>query len=120
MLQFLLMLLIWQSPPSTTPCQARIELQRQGGLLIITGHCRNLQPIAARYRYEMALQRESAGGHSRNTQRGEVSVEPQQEVALSQTRVNADPKGTYRVYLRVFDAEGHTLAQDSVLQTPTR
>ena len=114
------MLLIWQGPSSATPCQARIELQRQGGLLIITGHCRNLQPVAAHYRYEMALQRESAGGHSRNTQRGEVSVTPQREVSLSQTQINAGPQDTYRVYLSLFDTEGHTLAQDSIVQTPTR
>ena len=120
MLQFLLMLLIWQSPPSIAPCQARIELQHRGDLLIITGHCRNLQPIAARYRYEMALQRESAGGHSRNAQRGEVSVNPHQEVSLSQTQVNAGPQDTYRIYLSVFDTGGRTLAQDSIFQTPAR
>lgn len=114
------MLSLWQTSPSNAPCRARLELHQQDGLLIITGHCRNLQPITAHYRYEMALQRESAGGHSRNTQRGEVSVTPQQEVSLSQTQVNAGPQDAYRIYLSVFDTEGHTLAQDSIVQTPTR
>lgn len=115
-----ILLLAWQNVAALTPCQARIELQRQGGLLIITGHCRNLQPVAAHYRYEMALQRESAGGHSRNTQRGEVSVAPHQEVSLSQTQINAGPQDSYRIYLSVFDAEGRTLAQDSIFQNPAR
>lgn len=117
---WLFVLSAWQSAGTPAQCQARLETYARDGMLTVTGYCRNLQPTAAHIRYEMALQRESAGGHSRNTQRGEVNVAPQQEVALSQTRVNADPKGAYRVYLRVFDAEGHTLAQDSVLQTPTR
>lgn len=113
------MLLLWQAPPPA-PCQARLELQRQGDLLIITGHCRNLRPVAAYYRYEMTLQRESTGNHSRSTQRGEVSVAPNQEISLSQTRVNAQPQDTYRIQLSVFDAEGRTLAQDSIFQTPAR
>ena len=119
MLFFFLLLATWQGTDAPAPCQARLELKQQDGLLTITGHCRNLQPTAAHYRYEMAMQREGAGGHSRNTQRGEVSVAPQQEVSLSQTRVNAGPQDTYRIYLRVFDAEGHTLAQDSAVQNPT-
>lgn len=116
MFQFLFTLLIWQSPPAATPCQARLELQRQDGLLVITGHCRNLRPTTAHYRYEMTFQHESAGGNSRNIQRGEVSVASQEEVSLSQTRVNAGSQDTYRIYLNVFDMEGHTLAQDSVIQ----
>ena len=114
------MLLLWHSPPPAAPCQARLELQRQGDLLVITGHCRNLQPVAAHYRYEMALQHEGTGGHSRSTQRGEANVAPNQEISLSQTRVNARPQDTYRVHLSVFDTEGRTLAQDSILQTPAR
>jgi hypothetical protein len=113
------MLLAWQTPPAAS-CLARLELQQQDGMLTLVGHCRNLQPAAAHFRYEMALQRESAGGTSRSTQRGEVDVAPQQEVALSQTRVNAGPHDTYRVHLRVFDGQGHTVAQDSIVHTPTR
>ncbi|MBJ6107397.1 hypothetical protein JAO73_00130 [Hymenobacter sp. BT523] len=120
MLFFLLLQAFWQGPNGTVPCQARLELHQADGLLTVTGHCRNLQPTAARYRYEMALRREGAGGRSQNTQRGEVSVAPQQEVSLSQTRVNVGGQDTYRILLRVFDADGHTLAQDSVVQHPTR
>lgn len=119
---FFLLLLHTAGPGAAapTPCQARLELQQQNGLLTVTGHCRNMQPTAARYRYELALQRESAGGHSQNTQRGEISVASQQEVTLSQTQINAGPQDTYRIYLRVFDLAGHALAQDSVVQNPTR
>lgn len=120
MLFFLLLLhAAGPGPTSPAPCQARLELQQQNGLLTVTGHCRNLQPTAARYRYELALQRESAGGQSQNTQRGEISVASQQEVALSQTQVNTGSQDTYRIYLRVFDMTGHTLAQDSIIQNPT-
>ena len=120
MLFFLLLFAMGHGIGAPVPCQARLELQQQDGLLTITGHCRNLQPTTAHYRYEMAMQRESTGGHSRNIQRGEFSVAPQQEVSLSQTQVNAGPQDTYHIYLSVFDAEGHTLAQDSIVQTPTR
>ena len=102
------------------PCQARLETKQQDGMLTVTGHCRNLLPTAAHYRYEMSLMRESPGGHSQNTQRGEFDLAPQQEVALSNTRVNASPQDTYRIHLRVLDAQGHIVAQDSASQIPTR
>ncbi|AMJ67444.1 hypothetical protein AXW84_19960 [Hymenobacter sp. PAMC 26628] len=114
------MLAAWQRPETIIPCQARLELHQQDGLLTVTGHCRNLGPAAARYRYELALLRESSGGRSQNTQRGEFDVAPAQEVSLSQTRVNAGPQDTYRIHLRVFDLQGHTLAQDSAVQIAPR
>jgi len=120
MLFIILMLTAWQSAGAAGPCQARLELQQQSGLLTVTGHCRNLQPGTARYRYELAVLRESAGGRSQNTQRGEVSVDSQQEVSLSRTQVNAGPQDTYQIHLRVLDLEGHVLAQDSAIQRPTR
>jgi hypothetical protein len=120
MIFLLLMLTGWQSVGAPGPCQARLELQQQSGLLTVTGHCRNLQPAAARYRYELAVVRESAGGRSQNTQRGEFSVDPQQEVSLSRTQVNAGPQDGYQIHLRVLDLDGHVLAQDSATQRPTR
>jgi hypothetical protein len=120
-MRFLLMLLAaWQSAGTPAPCQARLDTHDQDGMLTVTGYCRNLTATPERYRYELTLHRESNGNLSQNTQRGEFAAAPQREVSLSQTRVNAGPQDTYRIYLRVFDTEGHTLAQDSLIQTPTR
>jgi hypothetical protein len=105
-----------QNPVAPSPCQARLELHQQEGLLTVTGHCRNLLPSAGRYRYELLTVREGAGGRSQNTQRGEFEVAPQQEVSLSQTRVNVSPQDGYRIQLRVLDLAGRAVAQDSASQ----
>ena len=116
----LLFLAAWQNAAAPAPCRAHLELRQQDGYLSVTGHCTSLLPTTARYRYELSMQRESSGGHSQNTQRGEFEVAPEQDVALSNTRVNASGQDTYRVYLRVLDLDGHTVAQDSAVQVPTR
>ena len=118
---FLLLLLgHWQSAAAPTPCRAHLELHQQDGFLTVTGHCRSLLPTAAHYHYELLLLRESAGGRSQNTQRGEFDVAPEQEVALSQARVNASAQDTYRIQLRVLDLAGRTVAQDSAVQVAAR
>ncbi len=118
---WLLLLAAWPSVAATpSPCRAHLELQQQDGYLSITGHCTSLLATSARYRYELSMQRESSSGHSQNTQRGEFDVAPAQDVALSHTRVNASVQDTYRVYLRVLDLAGHTVAQDSAVQVPAR
>ena len=118
MLFLFILLSAWQG---TEPqCQVRLELRRHDGLLTITGHCRNLLPTTEHYRYELALWRGNPSGTSQNSQRGVFSAAPQEEVVLSQTQINADPRGSYRIHLRVFDIEGHTLARDSAVQNPTR
>jgi hypothetical protein len=120
MLQFLFLLFAWQSPPTPSPCQARLELHQQDGMLTVTGHCRNLLPTAGRYRYELSTLREGNGGRSQNTQRGEFEVASQQEISLSQTRINATTQDSYRIHLRVLDLTGHTVAQDSASQVAAR
>ena len=117
---WLLLLAAWPgaAAPTPAPCRAHLELHQQDGYLTITGHCTSLLAAPARYSYELSMQRESRGGHSQNTQRGEFDVAPAQDVALSQTRVNVSGQDTYRVYLRVRDLAGRTVAQDSVVQAP--
>lgn len=117
MLFLLILMSVWQGAESSPPCQARLELQRHDGLLTITGHCRNLLPTAERYNYELVLRREGPGGSSQNSQRGVFGAAPQQEVALSQTQINAGLHDSYSIHLRVYDAAGHILAQDSVIQS---
>lgn len=119
---FFLLLLLTALQPSETPmpCRARLEIQHQDGLLTVTGRCRNLLPTAGRYRYELSLIREGAGGRSQNTQRGEFEVAPQQEVSLSQSRVSISAQDTYRIHLRVLDISGQLMSQDSATQASTR
>lgn len=116
----LLFLTAWHGMAGPAPCRAHLELRQQDGYLTVVGHCTSLLPTAAHYRYELSMLRESSGGRSQNTQRGEFEVAPSQEVALSQTRVNASAQDTYRVHLRVLDLAGHTVAQDSAVQVPAR
>lgn len=120
MFPLLLLLAAWQGAGAPEPCRARLELHQQNGFLTVTGRCRSLLPTTARYRYELSLLRESAGGRSQNTQRGEFDVAAAQEVALSQAQVNATAQDTYRIHLRVLDLAGHTVAQDSAVQTAAR
>jgi hypothetical protein len=117
-----LLLLLSGGPRAAAPapCRAHLELRQQDGFLTVTGHCQSLLPATARYRYELTLLRESAGGRSQNTQRGEFDVAPAQEVALSQARVNASAQDTYRIHLRVLDLAGHVVAQDSATQGSAR
>ncbi|NML65734.1 hypothetical protein HHL22_11005 [Hymenobacter sp. RP-2-7] len=119
---WLLLLAAWPGAAALgpVPCRAHLELQQQDGYLSITGHCTNLLPTAARYRYELSMLREGSGGRSQNTQRGEFDAAPAQDVALSHTRINATAQDTYRVHLRVLDLAGHVVAQDSAVQVPAR
>lgn len=114
-----LLLAAWQNSDAS-PCLARLEMHQQNGFLTVVGHCRNLRPTAGHYRYELSLQRESAGGRSQNTQRGEFDLAPQQEVSLARSQVNAGPQDTYRIHLRVLDQAGQVVAQDSAAQVPAR
>ena len=116
----LILLMAGQGTEVPAPCQARLELHQQDGLLTVTGHCRNLMPTTGRFRYELSLLRESSSGRSQNTQRGEFNVAPQQEIALSQSSVNTYSKDTYRIFLRVLDFAGHTVAQDSASRVAVR
>lgn len=119
MLFLFLLLGMWQDAGTPGPCQARIELQQHGNMLTVTGHCRNLLLTAASYRYELAMLRESNGNRSQNVQSGAFDAPAQADVALSQSSVNAGPQDVYRIHLRVFDLDGHTLAQDSAIQVST-
>lgn len=120
MIFLLLILGSWSRAAAPMPCRAHLELHQQDGFLTVTGHCQSLLPTAAHYRYELSLLRESAGGRSQNTQRGEFDVAPAQEVSLSQARVNASAQDTYRIHLRVLDLAGYTVAQDSAVQVSGR
>lgn len=103
-----------------SPCQATLQLTRQGEWLIITGHCRSLMAQPARYRYQLQLLRESRGGRSQNAQSGEFLLAGQQEAEVGRVQVNAGPQDHYRAQLLIFDLSGIPVAQDSISQATTR
>lgn len=100
-------------PPA---CQARLELVRQAQFLTVTGHCRNLLDAPARYRYQLLVRHQSAGGQSQNKQAGEFTLLPQQEAVLSRVQLQASPQDHYSAKLLIFDEAGRAVAQDSTSQ----
>lgn len=100
------------------PCQAHLELTHQGQLLTVAGHCRNLLPTPAHYRYQLLLVRQSSVGRSQSVQGGEFDLAPQQEVRLSEVRANVLGRDRYRALLLILDPMGHIVARDSAEQGP--
>lgn len=103
-----------QVPP---PCQARLELTRHDQLLIVAGHCRSTAPAPARYRYQLLVTRQSRAGRSQNSQGGEFTLLPNQDLVLSQVRVSALAHDEYRAQLLIFDLRGQIIARDSADQS---
>jgi len=99
--------------PYATPCQVRFVLQVQPRQLAASGYCRNLLDQPARYYYQLTTER---WGRSRaiDTQSGSFVVGARQEAELAQAQLRATAGDHYRLRLRVFDAGGRLLAQDSV------
>ncbi|GGE97086.1 curli-like amyloid fiber formation chaperone CsgH [Hymenobacter cavernae] len=100
------------------PCEAHLDLGREGTILTVTGRCRNLLATPGHYRYELLLDRQGQGGRSHNQQGGAFDVPPRQEAVLARQQLNATPKDALRIRLRILSQEGRLLAQDSVLQSP--
>lgn len=105
-------------PKPAAMCQAKLVGQLQNGQLQITGYCRNQTnaPLAATY--ELTMEREGRSGSTHNTQGGRISLEPAQELALSQTTINYQPADACSIRLKVFDEQGQLLAQDSLIHQP--
>ena len=95
------------------PCEAKLQLQQQEQLLTVTGLCRSLLSGPARYRYQLLVVRQGAGGRSQNSQGGEFTLAAGQETVLSRVRLNAAPHDRYSAVLRVFDESGQAVALDS-------
>lgn len=98
------------------PCQAVLDLRWHEHLLTVTGHCRSQLAQAARYRYQLVVVRQGAGGRSQNSQGGEFVLPPQQDAVLAEVRLNAGPHDVYLARLLVFDLNGQPVAQDSARQ----
>ena len=99
------------------PCQARLELRLHDQLLTVAGHCRSLAPAPTRYRYQLLLLRQSRGGRSQNSQGGEFTLLPNQDLVLSEVRVSALAHDEYQAKLLIFDLHGQVVARDSVDQS---
>lgn len=105
--------------PVPGPCQARLELAQHGQLLTVAGHCRSTAPAPARYRYQLLVLRQSRAGHSQNSQGGEFTLLPNQDLVLSEVRVNALAHEKYQARLLIFDLTGQIIARDSANQATT-
>lgn len=105
------LLALYQAAPM--PCLAELRLSQEGQLLHITGSCRSQLAQVAQYRYELRTQRASSAGRSTTTQSGRFELPARQEVTLSQVSLNAGADTHYHLRLLVYDASGHTVAQDS-------
>ncbi|GAB3635525.1 hypothetical protein GCM10027422_11150 [Hymenobacter arcticus] len=90
-----------------------MALREQDGLLHITGSCRSQLAQAAQYRYELRTHRTGQVGQSNTTQGGRFELPAGQEVTLSQVSLSAGTNAHYHLHLLVYDAAGHTVAQDS-------
>ncbi|KAA9327182.1 hypothetical protein F0P96_18265 [Hymenobacter busanensis] len=115
-----LLVLLAATDSSTPVCHARLELIQTGLNLTIAGHCQNATNQAAHLRYELLTEKRGRSGSSRNAQSGGVEVAPGQDVVLSRTTINLDPRDFYRVHLRLLDAQGTVVAADSVVHQPAR
>lgn len=101
------------------PCQARVELTQHDQLLTVAGHCRSTAPTAARYRYQLLVMRQSRTGRSQNSQGGEFTLLPNQDLVLSEVHVSALAHDEYQVKLLIFNLQGQIVARDSVDQAAT-
>ncbi|QJX46572.1 hypothetical protein HMJ29_06320 [Hymenobacter taeanensis] len=86
----------------------------------MTGHCRSLAAQAATYKYELLLLRRGPGGQSSNKQQGHFELKPGQTVTLSEVRLNLDERTSFVGQLRILDAAGQLVAQDSVRHVASR
>ena len=100
------------------PCQARLELTQHDQLLTVAGHCRSIAPAPARYRYQLLVIRQSRAGRSQNSQGGEFTLLPNQDLVLSEVRLSALAHDEYQAKLLIFDLQGQIVARDSVNQSP--
>ncbi|WP_325135327.1 curli-like amyloid fiber formation chaperone CsgH [Hymenobacter sp.] len=119
MYALLLLAALWGAlgrPQAAPPCQARLRLSQEAQLLTLTGQCQSLLDEPARYRYQLLVRRRGAGGQSQNTQSGEFALPARQAATLSTVRLQVAPTDSYQARLTIFDAEGRTVAQDSVSQ----
>ena len=99
------------------PCQARLELTKHDQLLTVAGHCRSTAPAPARYRYQLLVMRQSRNGRSQNSQGGEFTLLPNQDLVLSEVHVSALAHDEYQAKLLIFDLTGQIVARDSVDQS---
>ena len=105
------------APAGPTPCEVHLVLTRQPQLLAASGVCRSLLDQPARYRYQLVTERWGRNS-SRSSQGGTFELGPHQEAQLAQATVNVGPTDHYLLRLRVYDAAGQLVAQDSVRQDP--
>lgn len=116
----LLLLLGAASTPweGVVPCEAHLILTRQPQqILVASGVCRSLLGEPARYHYQLVAERWGRNS-SCSSQGGTIELGAHQETQLAQTTVNLSPTDHFLLRLRVYDAAGRLVAQDSARQDP--
>jgi hypothetical protein len=101
----------------TGPCQARVELTQHDQMLTVAGHCRSIITAPARYRYLLVVRQQSRAGRSQNSQSGEFTLLPNQDLVLSEVHVSALAHDQYSAQLLIFDLREQIVARDSVDQS---
>ena len=118
MLRFLLLVLLRASDLESAgpaPCEVHLVLAHQPQRLAASGYCHSLLDQPASYRYELTSRRWGRNS-STSTQGGAFELGAHQDAQLAQAQVNVAPGDHYVLRLRVFDAAGQLVAQDSVRQ----
>ncbi|MBD2716343.1 hypothetical protein KBK19_14985 [Microvirga sp. STR05] len=107
----------YQDKTVTAPqCTAELVASKADGLTTITGYCSSLSSQTQRYTYTLELAKQGAGGQSSNRQQGGFELAPSQTVRLSQISIGADAGTRFKGRLRILDANGQLVAQDSIAQ----
>ncbi|QDA60221.1 curli-like amyloid fiber formation chaperone CsgH [Hymenobacter jejuensis] len=107
-----------QKAEGPASCKAQLETHLTGDNLTIVGHCQNQSAQTVTLRYELLTDKRGQSGTSHNTQSGAVAVASQQSAVLSQTTINVAPTDFYKVKLRLLDAQGTVVAEDSLVHHP--
>jgi len=103
------------SQTESAPYQAELVTRQIGATMRVSGLCRSVAGPGGRFRYELEAERIGPGGHSVSSQGGHFALAARQEVLLAQTTLGGlGPEAHYRLRLRVYDAAGQPVAQDSV------
>ena len=98
----------------TPQCTAELVVSKAAGSITVTGYCSSLSSQPQRYTYTLELAKQSAGGQSSNRQQGAFELAPSQTVRLSQISIGAASDTHFKGQLRILDAAGQLVAQDSI------
>lgn len=95
--------------------EAYLETRMEGDRLTVIGHCRNVSSQPVSLRYELRTDKRGLSGTTSNAQSGQVVLAVQQDMPISQITINIAPTDFYRIKLRMLNAQGIVVAEDSLV-----